>query len=204
MWLLRAKFELEVMGLNIKNERTNEPVSDFVDGSDTESTASNQSARSQSDKSSPMDQMVFYDVPPRLQEPDILQMFRNKEKSVLSASRLSWTPGDINLSAWQIFGQDMMSLNGAVVRDPARRQPMYIISLNNTIRKESIREGKPKTGDQVTPPRLQPQPRAISGNPRMSRLSGLNPNHNDVSPTPTDLRVTLTDDPQFQRPAHES
>eukprot|EP00670_Eutreptiella_braarudii_P020534 CAMPEP_0174361270 /NCGR_PEP_ID=MMETSP0811_2-20130205/58457_1 /TAXON_ID=73025 ORGANISM="Eutreptiella gymnastica-like, Strain CCMP1594" /NCGR_SAMPLE_ID=MMETSP0811_2 /ASSEMBLY_ACC=CAM_ASM_000667 /LENGTH=122 /DNA_ID=CAMNT_0015497779 /DNA_START=94 /DNA_END=463 /DNA_ORIENTATION=- len=45
----QAKFELEVMGLNIKNERTNEPVSDFVDGSDTESTAFNHSSRSQSD-----------------------------------------------------------------------------------------------------------------------------------------------------------
>ena len=153
MWLLRAKFELEVMGLNIKNERTNEPVSDFVDGSDAESTASNQSARSQSDKSSPMDQMVFYDVPPRLQEPDILQMFKNKEKSVLSASRLSWTAGDISLSAWQISGQDMMSLNGAVVRDPARRQPMYIISLQqyNQERVDQRRKAKDRRSGDTTP-----------------------------------------------------
>ena len=28
MWPLRTKFELEVMGLDIKNERTNEPISD--------------------------------------------------------------------------------------------------------------------------------------------------------------------------------
>ena len=39
-WLVQAKFEAEVVGLNIKDERTNELVSHFVSASHTESNVS--------------------------------------------------------------------------------------------------------------------------------------------------------------------
>ena len=116
LWLLRAKFELEVMRLNIKKEQSNEAISDFVDGSNNESTASTQSAHSRSDKTPTLDEMVLYDIPPGLQKADIVEIIKNKDKAVSTASRLSSTLGP-------------MPLNGAVVRDPARRQPMYTISL---------------------------------------------------------------------------
>ena len=73
------------------------------------------------------DQMVFYDLPPRLEAHEILGICEAKGKTVSLAARLSWTLGDISLSAWQVTGEELMALNGAVVRDASRRQPMYII-----------------------------------------------------------------------------
>ena len=55
-------------------------------------------------------------------------MFETKGKTVTSAAMLSWTPGDISLSARHITGEEVMVLNGAVVRDVSGRQPMYTIS----------------------------------------------------------------------------
>ena len=55
-------------------------------------------------------------------------MFSAKGNTAASAARLSWTPGGISLSAWQVTGENLVPLNGAVVRDSAREQPMFIIS----------------------------------------------------------------------------
>ena len=54
-------------------------------------------------------------------------------------------PGDISVSAWQVTGEDLMSLNGADVRDPSRRQPMCIISFcqyNSELQEEQQKKMK--------------------------------------------------------------
>ena len=101
-WLTQVKYELETLGFNIKNERTGEPISDFLDGSDSDgssSTRSTASLESRGSRSEQKDQVVFYDLLPRLEEQDIVGMLSAKVRTVHSACRLSWTPGDISLSA---------------------------------------------------------------------------------------------------------
>ena len=49
---------------------------------------------------------------------------------VHSACRLSWTPGDISLSAWKLTGPELKDLDGALLRDPKRKTPMFIMSLH--------------------------------------------------------------------------
>jgi len=39
-WLTKVKYELETLGFNIQNERTGEPMSDFLDGSDSDGSSS--------------------------------------------------------------------------------------------------------------------------------------------------------------------
>ena len=131
-WLTQVNYELETLGSNIKNERTGEPISDFVDGSDSDgssSTRSNASLEFRGSRSEQKDQVVFYDVLSRLEEQDIVGMLSAKGRAVHSACRLSWTPGDISLSAWKLTGPDLKDLNGALLRDPKRKSPMFIMSL---------------------------------------------------------------------------
>ena len=89
------KYELKTLGFNIKNERPGEPISDFLDGSDSDgssSTRSNASLDSTASRSEQKDQVVFYDLVPRLEEKDIVGMLSAKGRTVHSASTLSWTP----------------------------------------------------------------------------------------------------------------
>ena len=126
------KNELETLGFDIKNERTGEPISDFLDGSDSDgssSTRSNASLESRGSRSEQKDQVVFYDLLPRLEEQDIIGMLSAKGRIVHSACQLSWTPGDISLFAWKLTGPDLKDLNGALLRDPKRKSPMFIVSL---------------------------------------------------------------------------
>ena len=80
-------------------------------------------------------------------------MFSSKGKQVSSAARLSWTPGDISQSAWQVTGDSLMDLHGAVVRDPSRRQPMYIISFAqyNLEATEQRRKARERRGHTAQP-----------------------------------------------------
>ena len=131
-WLTQVKYELETLGFNIKNERTGEPISDFLDGSDLEgssSTRSTASLESRGSRSEQKNQVVFYDLLPRLEEQDIVSMLSAKRRTVHTACRLSWTPGDINLSAWKLIGPDLKDLNGPLLRDPKRKSSMFIMSL---------------------------------------------------------------------------
>ena len=75
------------------------------------------------------DQAVFYDLLPMLEEPHVISTLCAKGRRVHSACRLSWTPRDISLSAWKLTGPDLKDLNGALVRDPKRKSPIFIMSL---------------------------------------------------------------------------
>ena len=88
-------------------------------------------------------------------------MFYSKGKQVNSAARLSGTPGDISLSAWQVTGDELMELNGAVVRDQSRRQPMYIISFSQ-YSLEALEQRKKAKERRVTS--VQPATDQSSGN----------------------------------------
>ena len=131
-WLTQIKYELETLGFNIKNERTGEPISDFLDGSDSDGSSSTRSTASLESlglRSEQKDQVVFYDLLPRLEEQDIVGMLSANGRTVHSACRLAWTPGDISLSAWKLRGPDLKDLNWALLRDPKRKSPMFIMSL---------------------------------------------------------------------------
>ena len=110
-------------------------------------------------------QMVFYDLPPRLEASDIKQMFTAKGKEVGSAARLSWTSGDISLSAWQVTGGDLMDLNGVVVRDPCVSSPCTSLVSHIILLKPQNTGGKLVNAGLRLHNHPQDRHQAISGNP---------------------------------------
>ena len=73
--------------------------------------------------------------------------------SVDSITRVSWTPGDMALSAWRMKGTGLLELVGTVFQDQVREACMYLLgnrlyNAERSRRKEAAgkRKGKQKGG----------------------------------------------------------
>ena len=70
----------------------------------------------------------FYDVPPWIDETRLKEIFQRKSKLVTSAMLLNWIPSDVSMLAWEMIGQDLTSLNGAMIRGRGTARPVYMIT----------------------------------------------------------------------------
>ena len=75
--------------------------------------------------------MVIYDVPIRMEDDHLIEAFKSKSKQITSAARLNWTLGDISLTAWKLVGPNLKELSGSIIRDPQRKRPMYMITMQH-------------------------------------------------------------------------
>ena len=93
-----------------------------------------------------------------LEDPDIISMLSAKGRKVHPACSLSWTPRDNSLSAWTLTGSGLKDLNGTLLRDPKRKSPIFIMSLQqyNSERPEQ----RPKLRDK----RSRDSPQVAIGN----------------------------------------
>ena len=120
-WFETVKFDLETQGILSKDERSNKHASNM-----TESTASSRSSANSSygPYQPDCDTMVMYDVLVWMEDNHLIEAFKAKQKSIVRATRLNWTLGDISLAAWKIGGQQLKELSGSIIRDPHRKRPM--------------------------------------------------------------------------------
>ena len=70
---------------------------------------------------------MLYDVPPWLEDDEVTALIKQLEAglSVESITRVSWTLGNMPLSAWQIKGSRPLGLMGKVLRDEDTHACMY-------------------------------------------------------------------------------
>ena len=71
----------------------------------------------------------MYNVPPCLEDDAVTALIKQLEAgvSVESITGVSWTPGDMALSAWQMKGSGLLGLVGTVFRDEDTDACMYLL-----------------------------------------------------------------------------
>ena len=77
--------------------------------------------------------MVLYDIPFWMEDDHSVEAFKSKSKTLVYVSRLNWTTGGISLAAWKLIGPNLSELSGSIIRDPDRKKPMYMVSMNHYI-----------------------------------------------------------------------
>ena len=94
---------------------------------------------------------MLYDVPVWMEDEQVVEAFRAKDKPLTPVYRLNWTPGDIALAAWKLVGAKLKELHGAIVRDPKRRQPMYIVTMDHYVQERTTQHQKSQTRSKPKP-----------------------------------------------------
>ena len=90
--------------------------------------------------------MVIYDVPVWIEEDDLQEAFRTKDKPLSGLFRLSWTPGDITLPAPKLLGKTIQELHRAIINDPKWRHLMYMISMDHQMKERATQMQKSQAG----------------------------------------------------------
>ena len=135
-WFDAVRFDLDDQGVLSKDERRNKRMSHIVDGCDREgSVCSTSSPVSGSSGQSQLDHdiMVLYGVPVGMADDHLVEAFKTKNKTPTSVGRLYGTMGDISLAACKLVGLNLNELNGSIIRDPRRKKPMYMVTMNHYI-----------------------------------------------------------------------
>ena len=141
-----------MQGILSKDERTNRRMSDTFDATDTDGSVSNISSlvSGSSGQSGPdHDIMVMYDVPFWMEDHHLVKAFKSKNKTLLSVSRLHWTMGDISLAAWKLIGPSMSELSGSVIRDPHRKKPVYMVTMNHYVEERASHNRQQQGGRHI-------------------------------------------------------
>lgn len=128
--------ELDGMGFVVKDERTQRRMEAEPEISDPESVTSSVAEGKQG--------VIIYDVPPWIQEADLLQMLDGLQACapLTEAKRVGWTPGRPQFQAWRVEGPDAAVLAGYIIGASGlsfKRQEIKGITLRDyyTAKKES-------------------------------------------------------------------
>ena len=151
-WFDSVRYDMDALGILFKDESTNKRISELLEASYSESSASSKSSAAPY-RPGPIDQdnMVLYDVPVWMEDEQVMEAFRAKDKPPTAVYRLNGTPGDIALAAWKLVGAKLKELHGAIVRDPNRTQPMYIVTMDHYVQERTTQHQKSQTRTKPKP-----------------------------------------------------
>ena len=123
-WAASSVPELNGSGLLVKNEKTDQPLGEGGDAG----YSSNGSVKSA--LGDVLDHtVILYDVPLWREDDEVQAIVKqlDGDVSVDSMTRVSWTPGDMGLTAWRLNGGGVLGLVGTVLRDQDTETCMYLI-----------------------------------------------------------------------------
>ena len=125
IWLSTVFPELEMTGIQVKNERTQQRLGD----GDALSDGSAGSARSMAEGA---DEIIMYDVPIWTKERGVRELMESASAEntpeLECVRRSPFTPGDATLVAWRIRGQHLQQLPGFILRDSTTTDNIYVMS----------------------------------------------------------------------------
>ena len=125
MWLSMVLPELEMTGIQVKNERAQQRLGDG-------DALSDGSAGSASSMAEGADEIIMYDVPIWTMEREVRELVESASAEntpeLERVRRAPFTPGDATLVAWRIRGQHLQQLAGCILRDSTTGDNIYVMS----------------------------------------------------------------------------
>ena len=91
-----------------------------------------------------------------MEDDHLVEAFKTKNNTLTFVSRLNWTMGDISLAAWKLVGPNLSELSGSIIRDPHRRKPMYMVTMNHYIEERASHNRQVQNRPKPKPPQKQP------------------------------------------------
>ena len=124
-WLSTVLPELEIPGIQVKKERTQQRLGD-------RDALSDGSAGSASFMAEGVDEIIMYDVPIWTEEREVRELVESASAEhtleLECVQRALFTPGDATPVAWRIRGQHVQQQAGCILRNSTTGDNIYVMS----------------------------------------------------------------------------